>query len=159
MDSAGLRIERDPAFWQAVAAHPEVAPLLGASMTPEGLSVFVGREDVLPLAAAHGGYLFVKRDPLGFAAELHTLFTPEGWGREALEAAVIAFNAVFLAGYQLVFTFEASANRRSQPPLSFGFKPAGDWRDTAHGPMRAWTLSAQAWRASPIVTRRRKTCH
>jgi hypothetical protein len=157
--SAALRIERDPAFWTAVAEHPDVAQRLGASVSAASIAGIVGREDVLPLAAAHGGYLFIRRDPLGFACELHTLFTPEGWGREALEAAVIAFNAVFLAGYQLVFTFEAGANRRSQPPLSFGFRPAGGWRETPHGPMRAWTLTTEAWRASPVVTRRLKACH
>ena len=112
-----------------------------------------------PLASVHGGYLFAARDPLGFACELHTLFTPEGWGREALEAAVIAFNAVFLAGYQIVFTFEQQANRRSQPPLSFGFRCAGDWRATPYGAMRAWTLTASAWRESPVSRKRVKQCH
>lgn len=154
-----IRIERDPAFWTAVAEHPEVAARLGASISAASIAGVVGRDDVLPLASVHGGYLFVKRDPLGFACELHTLFTPEGWGREALEAAVIAFNAVFIAGYQVVFTFEAQANAKSRPPLSFGFRQAGGWRETPYGPMRAWTLTAEAWRASPIVTRRRKTCH
>src|SRR6516225_9609510 len=136
MASGALRVERDPGFWQAVAAHPAVAPLIGGYLAPEALTAFVLRQDVLPLASVHGGYLFAARDPLGFACELHTLFTPEGWGREALEAAVIAFNAVFLAGYQIVFTFEQQANRRSQPPLSFGFRCAGDWRATPYGAMR-----------------------
>ncbi|HEY2482090.1 MAG TPA: hypothetical protein VGI30_07830 [Caulobacteraceae bacterium] len=154
-----VRIERDPGFWQAVAAHPEVAPRLGGAVTADGIAGFVGREDVLPLAAVHGGFLFVKRDPLGFTAELHTLFTPEGWGREVLEAAVQAFNAVFHIGHQLVFTFETATNPKSRPPLSFGFRQGGDWRDTPYGRMRQWVLTADAWRASPASTRRREKCH
>lgn len=154
-----IRIERDPAFWRAVAEHPEVASRLGAAMTPEALTGFVGRDDVLPLASRHGGFLFVRQGPLGFTAELHTLFKPEGWGREALEAAVEAFNAVWLCGFQEITTFEHEANRRSRPPLSFGFKRAGDWRGTPWGSMRLWTLTLEAWRTSPAAMRRRNPCH
>ena len=156
---ASLRIERDPAFWRAVAEHPEVASRLGAPMSGAALAALVADAKTLPLAAAHGGYLFVRRDPLGFAAELHTLFTPEGWGREALEAARLAFDAIFALGFQAVITHEARANRKSQPPLSFGFRRAGDWRETPFGSLRLWVLTAQAWAASPAATRRRKPCH
>lgn len=154
-----IRIERDPAFWRAVAEHPEVASRLGAPMSGAALAALVTDAATLPLASEHGGHLFVRRDPLGFAAELHTLFTPEGWGREALEAARLAFDAVFHIGFQAVITHEAQANRKSQPPLSFGFRRAGDWRETAFGNLRLWVLTTQAWAASPAAKRRRKPCH
>jgi hypothetical protein len=128
-------------------------------MTPEHLSGFIGRDDVLPLASAHGGFVFVFGDPVGLMCELHTLFTPEGWGREAADSAVLAFNAVFALGPQMVTTHEVKANPRSRPPLSYGFRPAGGWGETPYGCLRLWILTAVAWAASPVATRRRRTCH
>ena len=147
-----IRIERDPAFWVAVAGHPEVAPTL-LGMDPAAVGRIAARPDVLPLAADHGGFLFARADLAGFVCELHSLFTPEGRGREALTAGIEAINAVWLAGYQAVTTFEVQANPRSRPPRTFGFARAGDWRATPIGPLRLWILSRQAWDASPAQRR------
>ncbi|MBA3811524.1 MAG: hypothetical protein H0X27_07765 [Caulobacteraceae bacterium] len=144
-----IRLERDPAWWTAVAAHPAVAPMLGGLASPEAIGALAGRADILPLAAEHGGFLFVRADALGFTCELHTLFTPEGWGREALTAGVQALGALWTCGYQLVTTFEAKGNPRSRPPRTFGFSQAGDWRETPFGVLRLWTLAKAAWEASP----------
>jgi hypothetical protein len=150
-----IRVERDPAFWARVASHPAVAPVL-LGMDPAAVGRIAAQPDVLPLASAHGGFLFIRRDVAGFVCELHTLFTPEGWGREALVAGMSAIEAVWITGYQAVITFEAQANPRSRPPRTFGFARAGDWRASPIGPLRLWTLSHQAWDASPA--KRRLVC-
>jgi hypothetical protein len=152
-----IRIERDPAFWEGVAAHPAVAPAL-LGIDPAGVGAIAQASWTLPLAALHGGFIFVRRDPLGFTAELHTLFTPEGWGREVHAAGIEALNCLWLAGYQSLVTYEALANRRSRPPASFGFAPCGEWRATPYGELKQWMLTAAAWRASPAAERRRREC-
>ncbi len=87
-----IRIERDPAFlvresrltpsvtaraaWVAARQRWAALASAGSDMLPHG-------------ERATGGFLFGRLGrPLGFACELHTLFTPEGWGREALVAGV-----------------------------------------------------------------------
>ena len=150
-----IRIERDPEWWRRIAGDRDVIDsLLGHD--PQPLLAAVTGEDVLPLASAHGGFLFVKRDPLGFVADLHTLFTPEGRGREALLAAVEALGVVWASGFQAVTTFEVKANPHSRPPRVFGFTRAGDWRDTPLGPLRLWILTREAWTLSPAC--RRHSC-
>jgi hypothetical protein len=143
-----IRIERDPAFWIAVASHPAVAPsLLG--LPAEKIGALARRPEILPLASENGGFLFARLDALGFVCELHTLFTPNGWGREALVAGIWSIGVVWALGYQIVVTFEAKSNTRSRPPKTFGFRQAGDWRSTPVGELRMWTLTQSAWNASP----------
>ncbi|HEY5289791.1 MAG TPA: hypothetical protein VIJ59_07130 [Caulobacteraceae bacterium] len=152
-----IRIERDPDFWRAVAAHPAVAPaLLGFDAARVG--ELVRMPGILPMAAEHGGFLFLRLDTQGFTCELHTLFTPEGWGREVFIAAILAFNGVWMLGYQSIVTFEAATNPKSRPPLTFGFVPCGTWRETAFGSLRQWILTEAAWRAAPAAKRRRAKC-
>jgi hypothetical protein len=152
-----IRVERDPAFWQGVAAHPAVAQAL-MGCDARRIGEIVGRPNILPLASEHGGFLFESRDGLGFTCELHTLFTPEGWGREVFIAAMEAFNTVFSLGLHSVTTLEVEANPKSRPALTFGFTRCGDWRETAFGPLRQWILTSEAWRASPAAARRRARC-
>lgn len=152
-----IRIERDPAFWREIACHPAVAPAL-IGLSPEVVGEFATRPDVLPLAAVHGGFLFVRRDELGFSCELHSLFTPGGWGREVHEAGWQALNALWLLGYQTLTTFEAAVNERSRPPRSFGFIACGPWRETPFGTLRQWVLTREAFAASPAAQRRRRQC-
>jgi hypothetical protein len=150
-----IRIERNPVFWEKVAAHPACAPaLMGA--TPEAVGYMAGLPIVLPLAAEHGGFFFTRLDALGLVMELHTLFTPEGWGREVLTAAKAACHVVFGAGCQVMTTMEMADNPRSQPPRSFGFKAAGEFQETALGEARVWTLARSDWEASPAF--RRQSC-
>lgn len=143
-----IRIERDPEFWTSIAAHPALkSALLG--LPPGNVGALARRPEMLPIAAEHGGFLFARLDTLGFVCELHTLFTPQGWGREALLAGVEAVGVVWALGYQTIVTFESLANSRSRPPRTFGFRQAGDWRSTLIGELRMWTLTQSAWNVSP----------
>ena len=151
-----IRIERDPAFWTRIAAHPEVAPLL-MGLPAETVGALATRRDMLPIAGIHGGFMFGRLDALGFVCELHTLFTPEGWGREAMVAGVQALGVVWALGYQAILTFETSTNPKSRPPRTFGFVQAAEWRVTPLGELRLWTLTRSGWDASPI--RRLKCLH
>lgn len=148
-----MALERDPKFWTEVAEHPAVAPhvLFGHS----GLLVaeVVQHPSVLPFRSEHGGYLFARLDGLGKLYELHSLFTPEGWGREAYETAIFAFSTIFITAH-LVVTYEVEANPKSRPPLSFGFRAAADFSDHPElGRVRAWVLTKEAWTASPVWRR------
>ena len=151
-----IAINRDPAFWTAIASHPALSgAMLG--LDPEAVGALAVRADMLPLASEHGGFFFARMDVLGFTCELHSLFTPDGWGREVLIAGIEAINLVWTCGYQLVTTFEVEANPKSRPPRTFGFTQAGDWRETPLGSLRLWTLTRAAWIASPA--NRRTICH
>lgn len=153
-----LRIERAPAFWQAVAQHPLVAPNV---MFEEDMGWdFVEQESVVPLASEHGGFLFVRLDAIGRVCELHTLFTPEGWGHEVSSAAKEAFAHVFGEGFQMVVTMEVSGNAKSQPPKSFGWKPCGGFETVKilDRSLKSWFLTLDAWNASPAKKRFDRQC-
>ena len=148
-----IRIERNSDWWTAVGSHPAVRLAL-MGLEPEVVGATAARPDVLPLAAEHGGFLVCKADVMGFVAELHTLFTPEGWGREVVLAGIEGINLVWLAGYQVLTTFEVQSNPRSRPAKTFGFVQAGPWRDSPIGVIRQWVLTREAWEASPASKRR-----
>ena len=150
-----LRVERDPAFWAEIASHPMVCEGL-RGVPAEAIGRLALDERIIPLAAEHGGFLIQRLDPLGFVAELHTLFTPEGWGREAHDAGGRMAEAVFACGFRVIVTFETE-HPRSRPPRSSGFVPAGDWRESQVGRLRQWLLTEAAWQASPMF-RRRERC-
>jgi hypothetical protein len=150
-----IRVERDGGWWTAIASHPACAGAL-MGMAPEAVGAYARQPLVLPMAAEHGGFLFTRMDVMGFTCELHTLFTPEGWGREALIAGMEALNGLWLLGYQSVVTFEVKANPRSRPPRTFGFVQAGDWRETPVGEIRQWVLTRAGWIAS--AAGRRSMC-
>ena len=153
-----IRIERDPLFWAGVAAHPSVTPML-QGVDPARIGALVARREFLPIAAEHGGFLLHRRDDLGFAWELHTLFTPEGWGREAVVAGIEALSLMFGSNASLISTFEVKANPRSRPWKAFGFAPAGDWASTPVGELRLWILTKAAWAESRAATRRATCLH
>lgn len=138
-----IREERDPTFWDAVAQHPEVraGALLGL---PLSLAEVVQNPSVTPLAAEHGGYLFCRLD-WGRVYELHSLFTPEGWGREALVAAKQSLALMWDRGMQVLTTYEVEGNWRSRPPLSFGFQPAGDFAPAFGCSLKTWILTRAAY--------------
>lgn len=143
---------RDPVFWRAVYEHPEVRPhvSLGAEIDIETI---VADERVTPFRQAHGGFLFVRLDGHGMVLELHSLFTPEGWGRETALALRRALLGMFAAGAQVVTTFEVRGNWRSRAPLSFGFQPAGDFAPHLNTELRAWVLTRADWERSPVFRR------
>ena len=152
-----IREERDPAFWSAVYEHPAVKPHVGLGHEID-IEAFVSNPLVTPLAAEHGGFLFVQLDNLGRAYELHTMFTPEGWGREVAGTAKDAFALMFDRGADLIVTQEVAGNRRSQPPRSFRFEPAGQFRGSPLGvDLRSWVLTRYAWEGSP-ARQRMHTC-
>lgn len=150
-----IRIERDPEFWERIVSHPAIQPTL-LGFGPDLVAELCVSPRALPFAARHGGYIFIRLDAAGFACELHSLFTPEGWGREAHQAGIEAAGAIWRRDFQIIQTLETTANPRSRPPRSFGFRPAGAFRPTPAGDARLWTLSRADWSASPAS--RRHSC-
>ena len=120
-----------------------------------GLPVDVGgmamHDSITPLASENGGFLFCRLDGLGRVFELHTLFTPEGWGREVSASAKEAFAHMFAAGARVITTFEVEG--WSAPPLSFGWRAVGEFDETDIGPVRTWVLTLEAWEGSPAHRR------
>lgn len=151
----GPAINRDPAFWDAIAQHPEVAPHVFMGET-RSLEPLVTNPAVLPFASKNGGVIFVPADHLGFVLEMHTLYRPEGWGREVAAHAHVVMQAIFDKA-SLLLTHEQEGNWRSQPPKSHGWAVAGDFRDVGlPHKIRLWSLSREAWRASAVG---RRLCH
>lgn len=139
-------------FWSRLAEHPMVRPHIGSGNTAD-LDQFVALPVVTPLRSENGGFLFVKLDAFGRVYELHTIYHPDGWGREVLKAAKEAFAEMFSRGAQVVATYEVEGWWRSRPPLSFGFRPAGDFAPAGELTLRTWTLTRAAWDASPARRR------
>jgi hypothetical protein len=149
-----VREERDPVFWQAVADHPQVRHIT------QGIAVDMGavveQPTVLPLASEHGGFLFFQRDLIGATYEMHTLYTPEGWGREVHDALIAALAEMFGKHHAaLIFTFETE-HKQSRAPKTFGFERAIRPTPTAIGDMTLSHLTAERWEASPAW---RRACH
>lgn len=151
--------DRSLSFWRPVFEHPAVNPhvALGHDVDLDGI---LSSSLVTALRADHGGFLFVQLDGAARLFELHTMFTPEGWGREALFSAKEAFAEMFRRGAQIVTTFEVEGNQRSQPPRSFGFVQAGEFSEVAAlgVRMRSWVLTCLAWNAS-MACKRMMSCH
>lgn len=148
-----IRVERDPAWWRALAEavkpdFPDLDPAFVASKVTDA--------DVIPMAAEHGGFLFVQRDPLGLIFDLHALFTREGKGREVHGALPVALRHIFSRGCQLILVTETT-RRQSRPPITFGFRPSGSVTETDAGEVTLWMLTHPAWLASRA--HRRFKCH
>lgn len=154
----GLRIERDPAFWVSVASHPEVSPHVLIGSDVQGLVDLIESPLITPLASEHGGFLFRNLDGMGLVLELHTLFTPDGWGREVALAARQAFGEVFDNGARVIVTHEQLGWWRSKPPKSHGWRPSGKNTHTVVGEVRLWVLSQDCWSQSPTGRRWRNKC-
>jgi hypothetical protein len=149
-----LREDRDLAFWTWVYEHPEVKPHVGLGHAID-LGPLLDSPQVTPLRSDNGGFLFLRLDGLGRVYELHTLYRPEGWGREVLGAAREAFCAIFAQGCQLIVTHEVAGNWRSRPPKTFRFEPCGDFAPSPAlgADLRTWALRQAAWEASPARQR------
>lgn len=147
-----IREERDPAFWCQVATHPEVSPrvTLGRGVDFDFVLSIPG---VVPLAAEHGGLIFVPQDAIGRTYEMHTLFTPEGWGREVAKAAKAANEWMRQRGAQVLTTYQVEGNWRSQPPKTHGWRAAGEFAETPLGSLKTWVLLMSDWVASPAYSR------
>lgn len=144
-----MREEREAWFWRQVVAHPDVAKVMMG--LPLDIAALVSHERVIPLAGEHGGFLFCALDGIGRVYELHTLFTPEGWGREVHREAKLAFAEMFRRGAQIITTYEIKG--WASPPLSFGWKFAGDFTPSPIGDVRSWVLTEADWDLSPARRR------
>lgn len=149
MQSVSLSVNRDPAFWLAVSDHPVVAELMGRTFSVAEMQSVVGRPNVVPLASANGGFIFFGLDSSQRVYELHTLFRPEGWGREVHAAAKQAFNRMFAGPCEIIVTNQMAENPHSQPPRSFGFRAPSGFAPSPFGDAKTWLLTRDAWVASP----------
>lgn len=143
---------RDPAFWRAIAAHPEVSPHIFGNGHFD-IGEVVAAAQVTPFRFEHGGYLYLRLDTFGFVHDLHALFTPEGWGRPASFALKTSLADIFEMGAHVVTASEVRGWWRSRPPRSFGFEPAGDFRFTPLGELRTWVLTRARFEQSPVFKR------
>lgn len=144
--------DRDPVFWEAVAEHPMVKPhvTLGRAFRIKSL---IEHPLVTPLRCSHGGFLMVRLDTLGRIYDLHALFVPEGWGRIANASFKQALAEMFRRGADVIVSLEVADWWRSRPPLSFGFRPAGDVFERDGLNLRTWQLTRAAWESSPARRR------
>jgi hypothetical protein len=147
-----IRVERSPEFWLWVLA--DIGGEVGG-LSAENLMPLLNLPTMTPLAAEHGGFLVCAMDGCGAHREFHTAFRREGWGREAHDAAKEAVRLQFAEGVLMLSTFETLDNKRSRPPLSFGFERHGEI-DAPIGRVAFWTLTRDRWNASPAG--RRATC-
>lgn len=145
-----IREDRDAAWWNEIARHPEVRKTL-FGLPPELVGERMGLPQVRHFAAEHGGWAFIRIDSLGLIWDTHAMFVPEGWGREAHAVCKHAVRVMFETAHVLLVT--ETDNPRSKPPLSFGFRPASDATDTPLGRFRTWVLTRAAWEASPAFRR------
>lgn len=143
-----IHLNRDPAFWNAVADHPSVVHAKHGHEVDAGALAM--REDITPLASEHGGFMLRKLDVFGTIYELHTLYTPEGWGREVSNAKKAMCRRIFETA-SLIVTHETE-HPQSRPPLSFGWKQAGE-TNSEIGRVRLWILTKEAWEQSPAGRR------
>ncbi len=150
-----IREERDVDFWYDVAAHPAVAGAL-MGLDPLQIAEVASRPAVLPLASDNGGWLIGRMDGLGLVGEVHAIYRPAGWGREALDAGKQAMDWAFRV-FQVLVVHEMEHNPHSRPSLSAGFTLAGEWQYTVVGRIRMWVLTRAAWEISPM--HRRMKCH
>lgn len=148
-------IRRDVAWWDAVATHPEVAPHVFMGLGPVSVAPLVAPESSFPMASINGGLIFSALDNLGFVYELHTLYKPEGWGREVHAHAKECFRDM-MARASVIVTHEQEGVAQTRPPLSFGWRQAGDFREVGlPRRLRMWSLTKEAWMTSPVG---RKIC-
>lgn len=142
-----LILNRDPGFWREIVDHPQVVKVKHG--LPLDVGELVKHQRVTPLATENGGFIFVELDGVGAVWELHALYRPEGWGREAHQGLKGAIERV----KPDILTAPESDDKQSRPPLSFGFRPSGTWRESPIGPVRTWLLTRKMWLASPAARR------
>lgn len=147
-----IRIERDPEFWRGILAHPDVRHVMRGIDPGAALDAVIRNSTVQPVAAEHGGWLFVQMDPFGRVFDLHAAFTPEGCGREAVDTLKHGLEAL---NPDCCFVFETDDEPRSRPPLSFGFRRSGvpHYEPMLGTNVTTWVLTREAWEASPVRRR------
>jgi hypothetical protein len=147
---------RDVEWWDRIANHPEVAPHVFLGLEPVSLAPLVEDERAKPFASEHGGVIFSPLDKLGMVYEMHTLFEPEGWGREVAINGKLFVEETFKDA-SIVVTHEQEGNWRSKPPRSHGWICGGDYCYVGLPVrLRLWVLTKEAWLSSPA--RRKMKC-
>ncbi len=149
-------VEDRTTWWREIADHPAVRPHV--MTTDFDMLDVVSHPSVTALRAEHGGFLFHRLDHIGRVYELHALFVPQGWGREVSTALKDALREMFSRGAQVVTVNEVEGWWRSRPPLSFGFRPAGDFAQALDQMFRTWILTRDAWEDSPACRRAGASC-
>jgi hypothetical protein len=146
---------RDVQFWDSVATHEAVAPHIFMGTEAVTLAPIIEREDALPMRSENGGIIFVPVDPFRLVYEMHTLYTPEGWGREVAKQSKLFILKAFEKA-SLILTHEQEGYWKSQPPKSHGWKCSGDFCYVGYEKrIRLWLLTRDAFLASPVG---RKLC-
>lgn len=75
-----IRQTMNPAFLNEVANHPSVRPFVAAGDTPLDLTPLVTNPNNICLVMEHGGWVIQRLDAGLY--EVHSLFLPEGRGRD-----------------------------------------------------------------------------
>jgi hypothetical protein len=87
--------------------------------------------------------------------EMHTLFRPEGWGREVAKAGRVFMQTAFESA-SIILTHEQEGHWRSKPPKSHGWVPCANYQDVGlPRRLRLWALTREGWMNSVIG---RKSC-
>lgn len=143
------------AWWDEIASHPQVADHVFMGLPRVSMSTLLEQPGAFGLHSTNGGCIFIPRDPLGLTLEMHTLFRPEGWGREVAAAGRRFMPAVFESA-ALILTHEQEGHWRSRPPKSHGWKPCADFQDVGlPRRLRLWALTREGWMDSIVG---RKSC-
>lgn len=146
---------RDTSWWDGIANHEAVAPHVFMGLPAVTLAPLVEPENSFPMASINGGLIFAPLDNLGFVFELHTLYKPEGWGREVHAHAKECFRQM-MERASIIVTHEQEGSSQTRPPLSFGWKSSGIFREVGLPKrLRMWVLTKEAWESSPVG---RKLC-
>lgn len=147
----GPDLNRDPAFWDAIAQHPEVAPFVFMGIDQVSLAPLVENPRNSPYASENGGVIFSSLDPCGFVVEMHTLYRPEGWGREVAINGKAFVADIMDRQASMIVTNEQEGAWRTRPPKSHGWQVAGPFKDVGLSRrLRLWFLTREAWLASPV---------
>jgi len=146
---------RDVTWWDHIASHPEVSPHIFMDRDPTSLGVLIDNPANLPLRSEHGGVILIAMDAFGLVREMHTLYSPEGWGREVAMNGKLFMREAFLTT-QVLFTHEQEGNWRSKPPRSHGWKECSEYCYVdLPKRLKLWMLTREAFFASPVG---RKLC-
>lgn len=152
---AKLITDKRPAkFWNEIESDPGIATAtLGNAMS---LAELAAHPSVSTFTGPNGGYLAIDLiPPQGRFVEIHSIFRPAGWGREALQIARETCQILFERGVVLITTFQPESEWRSKPPASFGFRPISEFVPIAGFSKNARTfiLTKDMWLSSPASKR------
>lgn len=135
---------KDASFLNTVANHPEVRPWLGTDgASYVDLGVLLALPGAFALQNEHGGFVFTPDGEEG-EYEFHTQFLPEGRGRPALKAALLAEHLMFTRyGARVLKTYVPHENRAALGLVRL----AGFSRTHGDETQSYWALTLEGWKA------------